>query len=90
MSRRHGIVAGVDDSAAGRAAVLFAAAEAKRTNMELVLLHAWTVAPLGSSADVEHSATRARGAGDTLGSESVALARRAGDGLLVRNITVGD
>jgi len=55
-SRGEGIVVGVDGSSASNAAVEFAAAEARRTNEELLLVHAWqepVIWPDSSAPDVE-------------------------------------
>ncbi|MHC5796411.1 universal stress protein [Lacisediminihabitans sp. FW035] len=87
-TERHGIVAGVDDSDAARAAIRFAAMEAHRVHEELVLLRAWTSGPHGSGADAEAGEQRARDALETLGSDSVALARSVSDTLLVRTRTL--
>jgi nucleotide-binding universal stress UspA family protein len=83
-TERHGIVAGMDDSEAGRAAVRFAAIEARRAQEELILLRAWSSPTLETGADAEAADTRARHAVEALGSRSVALAHSAGDDLLVR------
>ncbi|QNE46719.1 universal stress protein [Glaciihabitans sp. INWT7] len=85
---RHGIVAGLDDSDAGRAAVRFAAIEAHRAHEELVLLRAWSAGSGTSGTDADRTDTRVRDAVETLCSESVALARSAGDDLLVRTRTL--
>ena len=87
-SERHGIVAGIDDSGAGRAAVSFAATEARRVNEELVLLRAWSSGGYDAEADVEAMEQRARDALEVLCTQSVALARRAGERLLVRTRTL--
>lgn len=87
-TERHGIVAGIDDSDAGRAAVRFAATEAHRAHEELVLLRAWTSSVHGSEPEDGAAEQRARDALETLGSESVALAHSAGDGVLVRTRTL--
>jgi nucleotide-binding universal stress UspA family protein len=87
-TERHGIVAGIDDSEAGRAAVRFAAIEASRAHEELLLLRAWKSSAVGTGADAEAADTRARHALEALGSQSVALARSAGDDLLVRTRTL--
>lgn len=87
-TERHGIVAGIDDSDAARAAIRFAAAEAHRVREELVLLRAWTSGPHGAGADAAASEQRARDALETLGSESVAIARAVSDRLLVRTRTL--
>lgn len=84
-TERHGIVVGIDDSDASRAAIRFAATEAHRVYEELVLLRAWTSAPHGADAEAEQ---RARDAIETLGSESVALARSVSGRLLVRSRTL--
>ncbi|MFM9917943.1 universal stress protein [Lacisediminihabitans sp. H27-G8] len=84
---RHGVVAGIDDSDAGRVAVRFAAIEARRAHEELILLRAWN-AGSASSTDAERTDTRARHAAETLCAESVSLARSAGDDLLVRTRTL--
>lgn len=61
----RGIVVGVDDSAAGRLAIEFAAREAERTGETLTLLRAFTVMELPTANDdvqrelIEHSETRA-------------------------------
>lgn len=85
---RRGIVAGIDDSEAGRAAVRFAAIEAHRAQEELLLLRAWGSSAVGTGSDAEATDKRARHAHEVLGSQSVALARSAGDDLLVRTRTV--
>ena len=87
-AERHGIVAGIDDSEAGRAAVRFAAIEAHRAHEELILLRAWTSSSVGSGEDSEAADQRARHALEALGSQSVSLARSAGDDLLVRTRTL--
>jgi nucleotide-binding universal stress UspA family protein len=87
-TERHGIVVGVDDSDAARAAIRFAATEAHRVHEELVLLRAWTPTPHGSGPDAEAVEKRARDAIETLGSESVALARSVSDRALVRTRTL--
>jgi nucleotide-binding universal stress UspA family protein len=87
-TERHGIVAGIDDSDAGRSAVRFAAAEAHRVHEELILLRAWTSGVRGSGADAEAIEQRARDTLATLGSDAVALAHGAGDGMLVRTRTL--
>ncbi len=78
---RHGIVAGIDDSDAARAA------EANREHEELILLRAWTTAAHGTGDD-EATQRRARDALDALGCEAVTLAHEAGDGILVRTRTL--
>ncbi len=85
---RRGIVAGIDDSEAGRAAVRFAAIEAHRAQEELLLLRAWGSSTVGTGSDAEATDKRARHAHEALGSQSVALARSAGDDLLVRTRTL--
>ena len=85
---RHGIVVGIDDSEAGRAAVRFAAIEAHRAQEELLLLRAWGSSAVGTGSDAEATDKRARHAHEALGSQSVALARSAGDDLLVRTRTL--
>jgi nucleotide-binding universal stress UspA family protein len=87
-TERHGIVAGIDDSEAGRAAVRFAAIEARRAHEELILLRAWSSSADATGADAEAADARARHALEALGSRSVALARSAGDDLLVRTRTL--
>ncbi|MES2092547.1 MAG: universal stress protein [Actinomycetota bacterium] len=87
-AERHGIVAGIDDSDAARAAVRFAAVEAHREHEELILLRAWTTAVRGTGEDDEATQWRARDALDTLGSEAVSLAHEVGDGILVRTRTL--
>jgi nucleotide-binding universal stress UspA family protein len=87
-AERHGIVAGIDDSDAARAAVRFAATEAHRVHEELILLRAWTSVTHGSGEDDEATQQRARDTRDVLGSESVTLARDVGDGILVRTRTL--
>ena len=85
---RRGIVAGIDDSEAGRAAVRFAAIEAHRAQEELLLLRAWGSSAVGTGSDAEATDERARHAHEALGSQSVALARSVGDDLLVRTRTL--
>ena len=85
---RRGIVAGIDDSEAGRAAVRFAAIEAHRAQEELLLLRAWGSSAVGTGSDAEATDKRARHAHEALGSQSVALARSVGDDLLVRTRTL--
>jgi nucleotide-binding universal stress UspA family protein len=85
---RHGIVAGIDDSEAGRAAVRFAAIEAHRAHEELILLRAWNSSAFGTGADAQAADARARHAHEALGSQSVALARSVGNDLLVRTRTL--
>jgi nucleotide-binding universal stress UspA family protein len=87
-TERHGIVAGIDDSEAGRAAVRFAATEAHRGQYELILLRAWSSYADGDGEDAAAADARARRAAETLGSQSVHLARSAGDDLLVRTRTL--
>jgi nucleotide-binding universal stress UspA family protein len=85
---RHGIVAGVDDSAAGWAAVAFAADEARRAGEELVLLQAWRVnRPQGGSGD-DPAEERARHAIASVGESALALAKRGGEKLAVRTRAV--
>jgi nucleotide-binding universal stress UspA family protein len=85
---RHGIVAGVDDSAAGWAAVSVAADEAVRTGQELVLLQAWRVNRPGP-ADAEDAAEeRARFAVARLGETALAVARNGRENVWARGRAV--
>ncbi|TXN28967.1 universal stress protein [Lacisediminihabitans profunda] len=51
VRNRRGIVAGVDDSTAGWAAVRFAAAEAERTGQDLTLVRSWRLPQLRLDPD---------------------------------------
>jgi nucleotide-binding universal stress UspA family protein len=87
---RRGVVAGVDDSAAGRAAVAFAAEEAGRLGEELVLLRAWRMrGSAATTAGQEHPAEhRARHTVAQLADSALTLAKRGRDELQVRTRTV--
>lgn len=87
-AERHGIVAGIDASDAGRAAVRCAAIEAQRTGVELILIRAWTAKAVGTAAYVEGADQRAQQMLDVLIKDAVAVARSAGDNLLVRTRTL--
>jgi len=67
--RRHGVVVGIDDSPAGRAAIHFGAAEAFRTGDSLRLVAAWKL-PDSSHDDFHHDERREAGVRAMLETES--------------------
>jgi nucleotide-binding universal stress UspA family protein len=82
----RGIVVGVDDSAAGRLAIRFAAREAERTGEALTLLRAFTVLELSTANnDVQHElAKHSESRASIALSEAAALASLAAPNLDVK------
>ena len=90
LSTRHGIVVGVDDSSAGRAAVRFAAAEAERTNQELTLVRAWQLPALQAEKNaltVAHE-LQVHDAAERMMATALSLAKEKNATLVVRSRSI--
>jgi nucleotide-binding universal stress UspA family protein len=85
---RRGIIAGVDDSPAGCAAVAFAADEACRVEQELVLLRAWRLPASGTRTAEDSAQERARHSVARLVDSALLLAKGGRAQLRVRSRSV--
>ncbi|GAB3120788.1 universal stress protein [Glaciibacter psychrotolerans] len=90
LADAHGVVVGVDGSAAGRVALRFAAAEARRTRQTLTLIRTWNAPKLPETLqelEQERDATLERDAGRLL-EEAAQMAKHEHADLEVRTRVV--